>query len=183
MCKWQRRDFCEEFTVWYLATKCATENYISKARNVEPLLRIEIFQLRWFGRVSRMSQENLASQVLLLPTPTGKRLRGWPEPGGLVTSPAPALMWRQQNYQGLLITMRYFESSWGCCPRDTPQSKNGYENEWMCIVCYGVPHSQLDWQSNIYCTWLVLRWNNGRRSLMYLISVLGIQGFGALDFQ
>jgi len=43
---------------------------IRKALNVEPLLRTERSQLRWFGHVPRMSQETL------LATPTGKRPRG-----------------------------------------------------------------------------------------------------------
>ena len=38
---------------------------IHKTLNIEPLLRIERSQLRWFGHVSRMSQERLVKQVLL----------------------------------------------------------------------------------------------------------------------
>ena len=43
---------------------------ISEALNVEPLLRTERFQLRWFGHVNRMPLERLMKQVLLA-TPTG----------------------------------------------------------------------------------------------------------------
>jgi len=50
---------------------------IRKARNVKPLLRIERSQLRWFGNVSRISQERLARQVFLA-TSTGKQPRGLP---------------------------------------------------------------------------------------------------------
>ena len=38
---------------------------IRKSLNIEPLLRIETFQLRWFGDVSRMPQERLPKQALL----------------------------------------------------------------------------------------------------------------------
>ena len=40
-------------------------------------------------------------------------------------------MWSQQNYLILLLIVRYFESSWGCWPRDPPYRKSGHENEWM----------------------------------------------------
>ena len=38
---------------------------IPRALNVEPLLRIDRSQLRWFSYVSRMSQKRLARQILL----------------------------------------------------------------------------------------------------------------------
>jgi len=44
---------------------------IRKALDVETLQYIEISQLRWFGHVSRLSQERLVRQVLLA-TPMGK---------------------------------------------------------------------------------------------------------------
>jgi len=50
---------------------------ICKALNVETLLQIERFQLRWFGHLSRMPRKRLAKQVLLA-TRTGERLRGRP---------------------------------------------------------------------------------------------------------
>jgi len=50
---------------------------IPRALNVEPLLRIDRSQLRWFGHVSRMPHKRLARQVLLA-KPTGKRPRGRP---------------------------------------------------------------------------------------------------------
>jgi len=52
-------------------------------------------------------------------------------PGGVTTSPtllSPVLVRSQQNYFKLLLVMRYFESSKGCCTRDPPQRKPGYEN-------------------------------------------------------
>ena len=50
---------------------------IRKALNVEPFLRIERSELRWFSHVSRMPQERLARQALLAKL-TGKRSRGRP---------------------------------------------------------------------------------------------------------
>ena len=42
---------------------------IRKSLNIKPLLfRKEIFQLRWFGHVSRMPQERLPKQALLAKT-------------------------------------------------------------------------------------------------------------------
>ena len=49
-------------------------------------------------------------------------------PGVLTTSPTllgPVLVWSQQNYPGLLLIVRYFGSSWGCCPRESPKGKAG----------------------------------------------------------
>jgi len=46
---------------------------IRRALNVEPLLLIERTQLRYFGLVSRMSNERLVRQALA--KPTGKRPR------------------------------------------------------------------------------------------------------------
>jgi len=43
---------------------------ISKALNVEPLRRIDRYQLRWFGHVTRMCQERLPRWALLA-TPNG----------------------------------------------------------------------------------------------------------------
>jgi len=50
---------------------------ILRALKVEPRLRIERSQLRWFGHVSRMSHEKLARQVLLA-EPKWKRPGGCP---------------------------------------------------------------------------------------------------------
>jgi len=54
--------------------------------------------------------------------------------GGVTTSPTllgPVLVWSQQSYLKLLLTVRYFGSSWGCCPRDPPYRKRGRDDEWM----------------------------------------------------
>ena len=52
---------------------------ICRALNVEPLVRIEISQLRQFGHASRMPHERLVRQVLL-GKPTAKRPRSCPRP-------------------------------------------------------------------------------------------------------
>jgi len=86
---------------------------ISKALNVEPLLfRKERSQLRWFDQVTRMPQKRLARQVVLAAL-TGKRPR---TPGPEVqesceVTASPTLfdlvlVWSQQNYTRLLLTVR-----------------------------------------------------------------------------
>jgi len=86
---------------------------IRRALNAEPLLRIERSKLRWFGHVSRIPHETVVRQVLLA-KPTGKRPRGRPKSGWSdYTSPtllAPVVVWSQQNYLKLLLTVRYSES-------------------------------------------------------------------------
>jgi len=58
-----------------------------KALNIEqPRLRIERFQLQWFGHVSRMCHGKLASHVLQA-TPTEKRPRILPITRVVITSP------------------------------------------------------------------------------------------------
>jgi len=82
---------------------------IRKALNVEPLLRIERSQLRWFGHVSRrMLHERLARQVLLA-KPTGKRPKVRPRTRW--SDDICDLAWsRLQNYMRLLLVVRYLES-------------------------------------------------------------------------
>ena len=51
---------------------------IRKSLNIEPLLfRIERFQLRWFGHVSRVPQQRFSKQALLSEA-NGKRSTGLP---------------------------------------------------------------------------------------------------------
>jgi len=55
-------------------------------------------------------------------------------PDAMTTSPTllcPIPVWSQQNYLRLQLIVRYFESSYGCCPRDSPQRKTGHKNERM----------------------------------------------------
>ena len=102
---------------------------IRKTLNVEPLLRIERYQLRWFGHVS-------------CPECRTKDWRGkscWPHPvergpevvqgpGGVITSPTlhgPVLVLSQQTYLRLLSTVRYLESSYraDAPARPSPEEK------------------------------------------------------------
>ena len=56
---------------------CSTE--IRKSRNIVTLhLRIERFQLKWLGHVSRMPQERLLKQILLAKA-NGRRPVGRPK--------------------------------------------------------------------------------------------------------
>ena len=91
-----------------ISSKCSCE--IRKALNIDPLLQFESSQLRWFGHVSRMSHKRLSRQ-LMLAAPTGKRFSGRQGPGGVPisqTSFGPVLVWSKQNYQRLLLNMRYW---------------------------------------------------------------------------
>ena len=79
---------------------------IPRALNVEPLLRIDRSQLRWFGYVSRMPHKRLARQVLLAkPRESGPEVVQalvW-----VTTSPTllgPVFLWSLQNY-----------CMWNCC--------------------------------------------------------------------
>jgi len=52
----------------------------------------------------------------------------------VITTPAllgSTFMRSQQNYQRLLLAVRYFEPPWGCFPLDPPQRKSWCENAWM----------------------------------------------------
>jgi len=85
---------------------------IRKGLNIEPLLRIESSQLLLFGHVSRMFHRRLVRQVPLA-TPTGKRPR-CQGPGGVITFPillGPVLVWSQNNYLRVVLTVRYFQFS------------------------------------------------------------------------
>jgi len=55
-------------------------------------------------------------------------------PGGVTTSPTllgPVLVWSHQNYLGLLLIVRFFRSSEGCC-RCVPQRKTGMKSMDEC---------------------------------------------------
>ena len=58
---------------------------IRESLNIEALLlRLERSQLRWYGHVTRMSQERTAKK-LLCSTPIGRRLEAVPELDGEIT--------------------------------------------------------------------------------------------------
>jgi len=91
---------------------------IRKALNVDPLLRIERSQLPWFGHCLQNDPQKISEA-----NPAGYT-HGKAEfvqgPGGVTTSPTllgHVLVWSQQNYLRLLLTVRYFESSYDYCPR------------------------------------------------------------------
>jgi len=68
----------------------------------EPLfLRIERSRLRWFGHVSRMSEQKFWRQVLLA-TSVGDVVQG---SGGVTLS--PFCFEAQRNYLGLLVTVGF----------------------------------------------------------------------------
>jgi len=73
--KWQRWNFCEEFTTWDFTTKCAAAKFANPEYRATSQNR-EI-PATWFGLVSRRSQETQARQTLLV-TSTGKRPRSRP---------------------------------------------------------------------------------------------------------
>jgi len=85
---------------------------IRKAMNVEPLLRIKRFQMRWFGHVPRLPRRDWRGKSCWL-----HPREGCPEvvqgPGGVTTSPTllgAVLVWSQWKYLKLLLTVSYFES-------------------------------------------------------------------------
>ena len=64
MCKRQRYDFYEEFTVERYSTKCTCE--INKAHVTKPLcLWIDRSMLQYFCHVARMPQKRFVRHVLL----------------------------------------------------------------------------------------------------------------------
>ena len=90
---------------------CSLE--IPRALNVEPLLRIDRSQLRWFGHVSRMPHKRLARQVLLA-QPRESDPEVVQGPGGVITSPTllgPVFLWSLQNYVKLMLTVRYSKAT------------------------------------------------------------------------
>jgi len=86
---------------------------IRKALNVESVLRLERYQLRCFGLVTRLAQERLVKRVLLA-TSTKMHHGVCQGPNGGITPPTGlglVLEWRQQTYLRLLTTVRVLEKS------------------------------------------------------------------------
>jgi len=68
----------------------------------------------------------------LLPHPRESGQEVVQEPGGVTTCPTlvrPVIVWSQQYYLKLLLTVRYSEPFWVGCPRDPPWRKSDHENE------------------------------------------------------
>ena len=98
---------------------------IRRVMNVEPhLLRIERSQLRCFSHVSRMPHNRLTRSCWVHPRKScPEAIHG---PDGMTTFPTllrPVLVWNQQDYLKLLLTVRYQESSLSSCPRHPPLKK------------------------------------------------------------
>jgi len=106
---------------------------IREALNVEPLLRIERSELRWFGHVSRMSRERLARQTLHA-TNAGRR------PGG-----GPRTRWSDYNcdlawsrlgvepadLSEIAVDHESFRVLLGLLLPRPPQRKSEFKSEWM----------------------------------------------------
>ena len=106
---------------------------IDKTLNIEAFLRIERSQLRWFGHMSRMSQDKLARQVLLA-APTGK----WPKGGPRTrwSDYISDLAWPRLGVEPAELSVI------ACWPwrisrpsravlRDPPHWRSGCEHEWI----------------------------------------------------
>ena len=130
-CKRQRRDICEKFTVWNFATKRATVKFMKP----------------WMS--SHFSSASKNPSYVGPCVQNGPRKIDEARPAGythgkvvqrtrwhdyIPTLLGSVLVWSQQNYLRLLLTVRYFKSSWGCYSRDTPQRKIRYETEWINVV-------------------------------------------------
>ena len=105
---------------------------IRKTLNVDPLLRIEISQWRWFDHVTRMPHKRLARHVQLAIS-TGKRPRGRPRTRWrdyISDLTWPVLVWSQQYYQRLLLTHADISSpSRAAALRLFPEEKR--KRKWM----------------------------------------------------
>ena len=105
---------------------------ICRVLNVRPLFLIERTQLK-LSHVSRMPNERLCW------------LNPWESDsvvvqnlGGIAAPPTllgPILVWSQQNYLKLLLTVRYSKFSFGCWPRNPPLRKSRQlMSEQVCLM-------------------------------------------------
>jgi len=80
-----------------------------------------------------MPHERLVRQVLLA-KPTESDPEVVQSLGGVTASPnllGPVLVWSQQNYLKLLLTVRYSKLSYGCCSATLPRWKAGMKMKKM----------------------------------------------------
>ena len=86
---------------------------IRRAVNVEPLfIRIKRSQLRCFSHVSRMPHDRLTRSCWLHPRESCPEIvQGPDEATTFLTLLGPVLVWSQQNYPKLLLTVRCYEST------------------------------------------------------------------------
>ena len=100
---------------------------ICQALNAELLvLRIETYQLNWFGHVSRK-----ALKRWLHPRQSGPEVDQ--KPGAVITSPpwlSPVLVWSQENYHRLLLTASFF-SCFGLLLSLWPSREEKLVWKWM----------------------------------------------------
>ena len=102
--------------------------------NVEPLLRTERSQLRYFGHVAIIPQERWARQVLLAAT-TGNRPRGRPSTRWRDHITSPDLAWTFRGVEPAEVSEfaenREVVRVLGCYLRDPPKRIRGYEIEFF----------------------------------------------------
>ena len=110
---------------------CSCE--IRRVLNDELLLLLKRCYLRWFGHVTRMSEEWLGGNSCWLHSPAREIdpevVQG---PDEMHTSPTllgPILVWSQQKNLRLPNTAVFFQSSQGYWPRGPPWRQSGRENE------------------------------------------------------
>jgi len=100
--------FVKSYSVTLCNKVCSCE--ICKALNADPFLPIDAIPATLVQPCVQNTHERSARWVLLA-TDTGKRPRGWPSNMWQTTSQTllgPILMWSQQNYLRLVLSMIYF---------------------------------------------------------------------------
>ena len=149
---WNVREAIPSFS-WVLEEFTVSMTLSNKMHSYEifacqPLFWIKRSQLCWFGHVSRMSQERLARQVLLV-TPMENQLwvrpkTRWSDYISSLTLLGPVFMLGQQNYLRFLLTMRYLSPM--ATGHDTlPRAKAG-----MKINIRGSKHDSQDLHEKFY---------------------------------
>jgi len=130
-----------KFRVWVASVDGLWQRCVWNAKRI---LQIELCQLRWFGEVTRMSQNRRARQVLVIylresVSEVNQR------PGGVTTSPTllgRVLVWSQRNNQKFLKTVRYFETSYRVdVPTTFPRGKMGTKINKSIYTCRSIYNS------------------------------------------
>ena len=128
----RRPGHCARFVtplVWHFVTKCTALKF------AEPWMSNHFSELRDHNYVSPAMYPECSTKdwsCWLNPRENGAEVvQGL---GGVTTSPTlfgPVLVWSQQNYPKLLLTVRYSKSSLGCCPATLPRRKTGMKTNEM----------------------------------------------------
>ena len=127
----QRWDICEESMVWHFATrstglksvKPGMSSHFSESRDTS-----YVSSAMYFQNVPGKNGE-LSPSGYSLYTPWKAAQVAW-----LHLRPCLVPSWCGNSrtiWNCMLLVVRYFGSSQGCCPRDSPQRKSGHQNEWM----------------------------------------------------